>query len=198
MCLGRIGHRAGLIASTMAGCGTLMRMIAVCGSGRVDLLDRAEHGLERVVGLDRHDREGDVGRGDRLAVVEDRVLAQVQRQRLAVFGELPGLGEVGLRVPLVVEAQRAGEELRRGHRGGDARLHRAVEVPRRLRAADHQRAAALGFLRRGRTAWCWRRRPSARGRGVAAGQAGRVHGISGSDRQRRPRSAAKPRQEPFR
>ena len=89
MCLGRIGQSAGLIASTIAGCGTLMRMMAVYGVGRFDLLDRAHHGRERVVGLDRHDREGDVGRGDRLAVVEDRVLAQVERQRLAVLGELP-------------------------------------------------------------------------------------------------------------
>ena len=33
MCLGRIGHSAGDMASTMAGCGVPMRMMAVWGSG---------------------------------------------------------------------------------------------------------------------------------------------------------------------
>ncbi len=33
MCLGRIGHSAGDIASTIAGCGSLMRMMAVWASG---------------------------------------------------------------------------------------------------------------------------------------------------------------------
>ena len=33
MCLGRIGASAGDIASTMAGCGVAMRMMAVYGSG---------------------------------------------------------------------------------------------------------------------------------------------------------------------
>ena len=116
------------------------------GVGGVDLLDRPEHGLERVVGLDGHDRKRDVGRGHRLAVVEHGVLAQVQRQALAVVGELPAFGKVGLRVPLVVEAQRAGEDLCRGHRRRDARLHAAVQVPRHLRAAHYERAAAFGCV----------------------------------------------------
>ena len=33
MCLGKIGHSAGDMASTMAGCGVLMRMMAVWASG---------------------------------------------------------------------------------------------------------------------------------------------------------------------
>ena len=146
------------------------------GVGRVHLLHRAHHGGEGVVGLDRHDREGHVGRGHRLAVVEHGVLAQVEGERLAVLGQLPRLGEVGLRIPLVVEAQRAGEDLGRRHGGRDARLHRAVEVPRGLGVAQHQRAAALGGFVGGGGGG--RREQRAGG-----GQGGRQHGGSACERE---------------
>ena len=116
------------------------------GVGRVHLLHGPQHGLERMVGLDGHDGEGHVGRGDGLAVMEHGIPAQVQGQRLAVLGQLPGLGQVGLGLPLVIEAQRAGEQLGGRHGRGNARLHGAVQVPWHLGAAHDQGAAALRLL----------------------------------------------------
>lgn len=110
---------------------------------RVDLLDRREHRLERMVRLDRHDREGDILGRDRRIVLEERVVDEVQRHRKAVLRDLPGLGEIGMGVPVRVVAQRAGENLRARHGGGDAGLHGAVEMARLLRRADHEGPAAL-------------------------------------------------------
>src|SRR3546814_21202686 len=43
-----------------------------------------QHGLERMVRLDRHDRESDVFRGERRAVMEHGGLDQLEGDRLAV------------------------------------------------------------------------------------------------------------------
>ncbi len=109
------------------------------GVGGLDRRDRLQHGLERMVGLDHPDREGDILRGQRVSVVEDGVLHEVKRHAQVVGGDDPGFRQVGLRVPLVVVAQRAREDLCRDHPGGDAGLHGAVEVARHLAGADHQR-----------------------------------------------------------
>ena len=155
------------------------------GVGRVHLLHGPQHGLERMVGLDGHDGEGHVGRGDGLAVMEHGIPAQVQGQRLAVLGQLPGLGQVGLGLPLVIEAQRAGEQLGGRHGRGNARLHGAVQVPWHLGAAHDQGAAALrllGLQRRGRQAR--QRAGQGQGRQGAASESDGVHGLSPSlDRQ---------------
>lgn len=115
---------------------------------RLHAVDWRQHGLERMVLLDRHDRERHVLGRHRLAVMEQRILAQMQRQRARIGRQLPGFGQIRLRLPVRVKAQRAGEELRAGQRRGDAGLHRAVQVARHLRRADHQRAARLGRFRR--------------------------------------------------
>ena len=115
------------------------------GTGRVDAIDRGEHRGEGVVGLDRHDRKGDVFRRNRLAVVECGAGNQLEQQRLAVVLEAPAFGEIGQGVPFVVEPQRTGEQLRPDHRGGVAGLDGRVEMARDLAGAPHERAA--GFLR---------------------------------------------------
>jgi hypothetical protein len=45
--------------------------------------------------LQPRDRKGDVLRGERLAVVERSTLGERHGQRETIFGELPGVGEVG-------------------------------------------------------------------------------------------------------
>ena len=144
MCSGMIGNRPGDIASRIAGCGWLSCTIGGLVVGRLDVGDRCEHRLERVVVAGGLDRELDVFAGDRLAVVEDGALDQVQRHRQAVVGDLPALGEVGLRVEVLVEQQRARVQLGAGHRGGETGLHGAVEVTRHLGAADDERATGDG------------------------------------------------------
>ncbi|MNV48866.1 hypothetical protein D3C71_1407920 [compost metagenome] len=118
------------------------------GVRRVHGLHGREHGLERVVVLDRHDRKRDVSRRDGLAVMEHGVFAQMQGQGLAVGRQFPGFGQIGLRLPVGVVAQRTGEELGAGQGGRGARLHGAVQVPRHLRGPHHQRAAGFGRIRR--------------------------------------------------
>ena len=116
--------------------------------GGVDLVDRLEHGLERMVRLDRHDRECDVLRCQRMAVVKQDILGEMQGDRKAVGRFLPGLGEVRLRLPIVVIAQRTCEDLGARHCRGDARLHGTVEMARNLgRRDDH--GIALRRLRAG-------------------------------------------------
>ena len=115
--------------------------------GGVHPLHRLEHRLEGVIRLDRHDREGDIVTGDRLAVVERGAGHQLEQQRLAVILEGPRLGEIALRVPALVEAQRAGEDLRRRDAGDGAGLHGRIQVPGHAGETDHQRAGAAGGLR---------------------------------------------------
>ena len=103
------------------------------GYGRV-------HGLEGMVGLDRHDGERHVLGGDRRAVMELGALDQMQGQAQAVGGHLPLFGEVGMRVPLVVVLERARKELRAGDARGDAGTQAGVQRNGVLRPGHRERA----------------------------------------------------------
>ncbi len=114
---------------------------------RVDCADRLEHRREGMMGLDRLDGELHIVRRDRLAVVELRLLDEVERQRQPVIGQFPTLGQVRMRLPVLVVAERRGENLRSGHGRGRAGLDRRIEVARRLRRHHHQAPAGLAIVR---------------------------------------------------
>ena len=141
MCFGMIGSRPGDMASRIAGCGWLRRTIAVERVGRLDIGDRGEHRLERMIVAGGDHRERHVVGRDRHAVVEDGTVDEVQGDREAVFGDVPALGQVWLWVEFVVEQQRARIELGAGHRGCITGLDRAVQVARHLGASENERAA---------------------------------------------------------
>ena len=145
------------------------------GVRRFHLVHGAHHGGERVVGLDGHDRKRHVGGCDRFAVMEHRVLAQVQGERLAVGGQRPFLSQVGLGVPLVVKTQRAGKNLAAGHRRGNARLHRAVHMAQSLRRTDDQGAAACGRVGGGQRVRGRQARQQGQGQRIAARKVQEVH-----------------------
>ena len=78
-CLGMTGNRSGTSDCMSAGCGLLSRITAVLRVGRIHPVHRIEHGgPEGVVLLDDREREGDVFRRDRLAVVEAGVPGEVE------------------------------------------------------------------------------------------------------------------------
>ena len=107
----------------------------------VNRFDRREHGFERVVGLHRADREGDILGCDRLAVMEGGVFDQIQGHRQAIIRDSPTFRQIGLRVPVFVIAQGRREQLGARLAGGDPRLHRRVEVARSALNRPHQGAA---------------------------------------------------------
>ena len=81
-------------------------------------VQRPVHRGEGMVVAQRLETELDVLGGDGPAVVEDRITTQLQRDASVVDRQLEALGQVGLRLPLGVHAQRRGEQLRgRAHRG---------------------------------------------------------------------------------
>ena len=96
--------------------------------GGVHPVDGIEHGdPEGVVPLDHGEREGDVFRGDRLAVVEAGVGCAVEGVAPPVAGDLPALGKIRPGPELVVDPHQPGEELD-AEAGMGARLHGGVEM----------------------------------------------------------------------
>ena len=110
--------------------------------GGVDAGHRREHRFERVVGLRGLERELHIGGGDCFTIVEDGVLHEVKGHGETVVGDVPALGQVRLRLEVLVEQQRRGVQLRAGYRSRVARLNGAIEMTRHLRALDQQRATS--------------------------------------------------------
>ena len=125
---------------------------------RLDRGDRLEHRLERVVCLDRLDRELHVLRRDGLAVMEFGALDQIEGHRQPVIGHLPAFGQIGMRLPVGVVSQRRGEDLRAGHGRGDAGLNRRIEMAGHLRGHHDHGSAGMALLRRA-TRPCFQRVP---------------------------------------
>ena len=114
--------------------------------GCPDRLDGRKHRLERMVFLNRLDREGDIARGDRLAVMEFRALDEVERDSQPVCRGGPAFGKVGLRRPVFVIAKWRCEQLVSRLASGDSGLDGRVQVPRRVLNGPDQRASALGAI----------------------------------------------------
>jgi hypothetical protein len=148
-----MGANGGAIASRIAGCGLLMRMMAICGVGVSTFSTGANMAwngwLALIVMIEKATSSLVMG----LPSWNVAPARSFSSSALAVVLEAPAFGQVGLGVPVLVEAQRAGEDLRRRDPGGHARLHGRVEVPRRagrsrspgcrpIRLARPRRAAA--------------------------------------------------------
>ena len=114
--------------------------------GCPDRLDGRKHRLERMVFLNRLDREGDIARGDRLAVMEFRALYEIERDSQPVCRGGPAFGKVGLRRPVFVIAKWRCEQLVSRLASGDSGLDGRVQVPRRVLNGPDQRASALGAI----------------------------------------------------
>ena len=114
MCLGMMGRNDVDMASSKAGWGADRRIVAVCGSSIVTA----------VIFLNGFEGKLQVFRSDRLAVVERGLFVQLEAQAATVFRELPFFGQIGVRFPVGIDAQRHGEQLRGRRHGGDTRLHR--------------------------------------------------------------------------
>ena len=125
-----------------------MRMLQLDDDGvsvrRFDAGDRAQRGLERMVGLLGLDREFHVRRGDRLAVVKFRVRAQLEGHRLAVRRGRPAFRQVRMDFPVGVGPDQGGEDVRARRHRRNTGLDRRVEVARHLAGDQHQRTALLG------------------------------------------------------
>ena len=111
---------------------------------RLDLVDGAKHRTpERMVGTHGVHGKGDVFRGDRRAVMEACVLAQVERVCEPVGGNVPGFRKIGLRLELVVELDQPGEHLRARKTDARTRRQRIVD-DRRRDGADDECSLILG------------------------------------------------------
>ena len=96
-----------------AGCGLLSRITAVYGSGVSTRSTASNMAVPKGwFLLDDGEREGDVVRRDRHAVVEAGVPGEMECVAPFVLGDLPALGQIGMGFELVVDPHQPGEELR--------------------------------------------------------------------------------------
>ena len=115
---------------------------------RVDGLHRRIHRLERMMLLVGLDGEFHILRRDRLAIVEARIVAQLDGHLEAAVGDLPAFRQIGLRVPLIVEPEQRREQLRSGNARGRAGGDRRIEMPGDDPVRECQGPAPFGLLRR--------------------------------------------------
>ena len=111
--------------------------------GRLDGLHRRVHGLERVVSLICLDRELHVFGRDRIAIVEHRVLAEINRYGHAVVRDFPAFRQIRLQLPLVVEAQERRKHLRAGNTGGRTGRNGRIKVAADDAVDERQRSALV-------------------------------------------------------
>ena len=109
---------------------------------RIHAGDRAEHVHERVVVLHHIDRERHILRSDRVSVMEHCVVHQMQRDRHLVVGDLPAVGQVGLRLPVLVQLRDSGIDLGTDVGDADTRLDAVVHVRTGLARREHHRSTA--------------------------------------------------------
>ena len=120
---------------------------------RLDLVELHQIAAGARVGLlEEFDREQDVRRGERLAVVPGHALHELERVDLAVLADRPALGEAGQGIQLGAVAQQAfidvaGHHLRRAvldqahHQARRLRLNHGIDDAACLRPLGHCRGA---------------------------------------------------------
>ncbi len=163
----------------------------------VDRLDRGDvaadgagrAGVQR--GEDLVERVDDVGGGEGLPVVPGHVVAQREGVGRTVVGDLPGLGQLGLRLTFGIELDEAVEHELRRRVGATTGRDRRVEAAWVARDGGHERATGdrLGRGRRLRLPFRGRRRLEFAGSGtgfLAVVAAARSQQQADRHEQRRP------------
>ena len=122
------------------------------GIWRINRHDWSKHRFKRVVRFDRINGKGHILGCDWGAIMEHRVVDQVESDGQPVLAHVPAFGEIGLWGPILVIAQGSGKQLCARVACHDTRLHRRIKVAHiGCHHSDQGAALTRGILCNGAT-----------------------------------------------